>query len=178
MGVRSIGLIVLLACGLALAAGAAPATKTEAGGEGRRAFRVGQYDARAVAVAWAVSNPHAKIMADKVDEMKNAKAAGDQAKIKSLEEWGKRHQETLHRQGFSGADVSDILARVKDQVPGVAQSAGVDVLVRRADYLDPSVEVVDVTDELVKLFEPSERTLKAIAALKKQPVVDEDSIRD
>lgn len=177
MGLRWTTWIVLLVCGMAVAVGSAAAGPGP-GAERQRALRVGQYDARAVAVAWAASKPHAKIMSDKLDEMNKAKAAGDQAKIKSLEEWGRRHQHQLHRQGFSGADVSDILARVKKQLPGVAQRAGVDVLVRRADYAGPGVEVVDVTDELVKLFEPSERTLKTIADLRKQPVVDEESIRD
>ncbi len=36
--------------------------------------------------------------------------------------------------------------------------------------------VVDVTDELVMLFEPSEKTLRIVADIKKQPHLDLDTI--
>jgi hypothetical protein len=162
--------VVMLVCRWGM--GGETTSETSAKGQ----VRIGKYDPRAVAVAWAASKPHAKIMAAKMEEMKKAKAEGDQAKVKSLEAWGKRHQAKLHSQGFSGADVSDIMATVKEQLPDVAKRAGVNVVVGKLDFAGQGVEVVDVTDEVVKVFEPSERTLKMIEDLRKKPVVDEEVV--
>lgn len=51
-------------------------------------------------------------------EMQGAKAAGDQARMKELEERGQALQRKLHRQGFGSVPVDDILAHGKDRIPG------------------------------------------------------------
>jgi len=75
-------------------------------------------------------------------------------------------------QCFSTASVADILEKVKDQLPKVAQEAGVDIIVSKWEiaYSNSTSEIVDVTSHLVKLFNPDEQTLKFIEGLPKQPM--------
>ncbi len=65
---------------------------------------------------------------------------------------------------------------MKDRLPEAARKAGVDVIAWQCDYAGPNVEIVDVTDALVLLFEPSERTLKTIVELRKRPTANLDEI--
>jgi hypothetical protein len=139
-------------------------------------LRVGIYDNRAIAVAYAASkhNP----VAGKMKEHKEAKAAGDTERVKELEAWGKKHQRQLHRQGFGRVPVDDLLTCVKEKLPEVAEDGGVDVIVWQCDYSGPNVEVVDITKELVQLFDPSEKTLKTVAELKKHDPIDLDTVEE
>ena len=138
--------------------------------------RIGTYDPRAIAVAYAHSPLHQKLLASKMKEMKDAKAAGDQKKVAELEKWGESQQRLLHMQGFAGAPVNEILAEVKSQIADVAQKAHVDLIARQADWTSAGVEVFDVTDELVKLFNPNEKVWKTVRALRTQPMAKLEDI--
>jgi hypothetical protein len=144
------------------------------GDEGAKKLRVGVYDNRAIAIAYAPSkyNP----VAAKMKEYREAEEAGDAEKMKELKSWGETHQRQLHRQGFGRVPVEDLLAHVKDKIPEVAKKARVDVIVFECTYAAENVEVVDVTMELAALFEPSEKTLKILQDLKDNPPVDLDTI--
>jgi hypothetical protein len=139
-------------------------------------IRIGTYDNRAIAIAWGGSkyNP----VGQKLEEKKKAEADGDTKKVEELKEWGKAHQRQLHRQGFGKVPVDDLLAAVKDRLPEVAKKTGVVAIVWQSDFVGENVEVVDVTQELVKLFDPSERVLRWTApeALKKTAPLDLDFI--
>lgn len=136
--------------------------------------RIGVYDSRAIAIAFAPSkyNP----VKENMKKYQRAKADGDKNKVKKLEEWGKKHQRQLHRQGFSIVPVNDLLEHVKEEMEGVAKKANVDAIVRKCDFVGNNVEVVDVTDELVKLFDPSEKTWKFVRSIKDKPGVDLDEV--
>lgn len=136
--------------------------------------RVGVYDSRAIAIAYAASeyNP----VRGKVKELEQAKAAGDAKRVAELEEWGQRHQRALHRQGFSRVPVGDLLAHVRDQLPLVAQEERLDVVVSECDYVAPHAEVIDVTSALVRLYKPSKQTLRHVEEIQKRPPVDLDEI--
>jgi len=124
------------------------------------------YDPRAVAIAYAHSQFSREKLAPKMDELAKARAAKDTAKVNELETWGKDQQMRLHLQGFAGAPVDDLMAQVKEQIPAVAAAANVQSIGLRPDYTAPGVEVVDVTDDLVKLWSPDARTLKMIAGVR------------
>jgi hypothetical protein len=128
--------------------------------------RIGVYDPRAVAIVYANSAPFKQKLRAKHQELDAAKAANDQAKIKELEAWGADQQVRLHLQGFAAAPVDDLMADVKGQLPDVAAAADVQSIGLRPDFVAPGVEIVDVTDELVKLWSPDAKTLKIIAQLK------------
>ena len=75
-------------------------------------IRIGVYDSRAVAVAYAPSEWNEKRLKEKMAEMEKAKSAGEAKKIAELEAWGNDQQAKLHRQGFSTAPVDDILENI------------------------------------------------------------------
>ncbi len=140
----------------------------------RTVVRIGTYDSRAIAIAYAPSkyNP----VRQKMKAFEQAKTAGDEKQMKELEGWGQKHQRQLHRQGFSFVPVNDLLQHVAERLPEVAKTANVVSIVRACDYVDDSVQVVDITDQLVKLFDPSEKTLNNIRLIREKPPVDLDEV--
>ena len=136
--------------------------------------RVGIFDSRAVAVAYAHSDWNE--VGAKMAEMEKAKAAGDTKKIEELEVWGPAYQAKLHRQGFGTAPVHDLLKYIKNDIPKIAKEACVDIVVSKWDvvYQNPSIELVDITDEIVKPFNPSGKTLKSIRGIQTHPPVSEE----
>ena len=89
--------------------------------------RIGVYDNRAIAIAFAASkfNP----VSEQMKKYEAAKKAGDKEQMDKLEAWGKKHQRQLHRQGFGRVPVNDLLAHVKDQLPEVAKRNRVQAIV-------------------------------------------------
>jgi hypothetical protein len=157
-----VGLTILAVCAMFLASQPTP-----------KKFRVGTFDSRAIAIAYARSELHAPDMKNLRAKYEKAKAEKDEKTIKECEAEGPAQQQILHQQGFSIASVADILEKVKADLPKVAQETGVDLIVSKWEvaHAEPSIEIVDVTANLVKLFKPDERTLKILEELSKQPPV-------
>jgi hypothetical protein len=131
--------------------------------------RIGTYDSRAVAIAYGRSKAFLTRVNELREQHKRATGAGDQKAADRLAQEAQALQLRIHLQGFSNAPVDDILAKVSDRLPQLAQRRGVAAVVSSADYRDDArVEVVDVTDDLTALFEPDEQTQKVIADLKRQ----------
>jgi hypothetical protein len=126
--------------------------------------RLGTYDGRALAVAFAPLNKGR--LAELLKEAKEAQDAGDAKKLEELRVKGSALQIVRHLQAFGNAPVDDILQHVSDQLPDVAQKAGVCAIVQHLDFRDSTVETVDVTDQLVALFDPDERTLTLIQGVR------------
>jgi hypothetical protein len=161
-------LSALLALGACAALGGGPAGEGAANDE---KVRIGTYDSRAIAIAYAHSrfNP----VKEKWAAYEKAKAAGDREKIKELEAWGQEHQRQLHFQGFSRVPVDDLLAPVKDGVAKLARERQLAAITMSCDFTGGQVELVDVTEDLVKLYDPSEKTLKTargVRAVKPVPL--------
>lgn len=154
--------------GLTVAAGspswAARATPETA----RSAVRIGTYDSRAIGLAFGRSPEVAEELRALRTEHQKAKASGDTAQMTELEKKGVSRQIRMHLQVFSNAPVEDAMDAIRDQLPDVAARTGVVGIVSILEYHDATVEAVDVTDELVKLFHPSEQTIKIIAECRKQ----------
>jgi hypothetical protein len=72
--------------------------------------------------------------------------------------------------------VNDILALVREKLPGVANKAGLEAIAMQCDFALPGVETVDVTDELVLMFDPSEKTLATVKELRKNAPIDLDEL--
>lgn len=157
----------LLVSGSMRLASSAGATETES--DARQAtIRVGTYDSRAIAIAFGRSDIAARQIAELRQKYADAKAAGDEKLEKELNEQGRARQVRMHLQAFSNAPVQDALDAVRDELSLVARDAGVVLITSAADFHDPSVELVDVTDELVHLFAPTDDTLRIIADCRKQ----------
>ena len=137
--------------------------------------RIGIYDSRAIAVAFVGSEPFNEYMADLKAKHDVAEAAGDAQRIAELEGEAAALQAQLHRQGFSTAPVDDILEHIKDQLPGIAEKAGVDRLVSKwdADALSrwERGEQVDVTMLLAAALKPNAKQLKSAQEIQKHPPV-------
>lgn len=146
----------------ALALFALPQSTGRTLGEGK--IRIGVYDTRAIAIAWAASeyNPIKQNMAT----LAAAKKAGDLRKIKELEAWFPAEQRLLHFQGFGRVPVGDLLLPVRKEVERLAQQKGIAAIAMECDYTAPNVEVVDVTEALVELYKPSDRTRQVVRSLR------------
>jgi hypothetical protein len=136
--------------------------------EAPKKVRIGVFDSRAVAVAYAPSKIHSDYMRGLKARYEKAKESGDEQQIKQIESEAEGQQALLHRQGFSTGSVGNILKHVKDRMPAVAHERNVDLIVSKWEvvHAGESVELVDVTPQIVELFDPSERTLKIVAQLK------------
>jgi hypothetical protein len=132
--------------------------------------RLGVFDSRAVAVAYTHSKYCQELLAPLREEFEKAKKEGNKDKEKELEAKGQAHQEELHRQGFGTASVANLLAHIQDQIPGIAEKAGVDWIVSRWDLVweRKGVETVDVTEALIQPFQPTESVLNMVRDLMKK----------
>jgi hypothetical protein len=136
----------------------------------KETLRVGTFDSRAVAVAYAGSEKFDQYLGSMREKYDKAKEEGNEKVIKELEAWGPASQQVMHQQVFSIASVAEYLEKVKAELPKIAEEAGVDVIMSKWEiaYKNPSIEIVDVTSHLVKLFNPDEKTLETIETIPKQ----------
>ena len=140
---------------------------TDSAGAGN-GVRIGVYDSRAIAVAYIRSDLSAAKLNDLLRERSEAEKRGDAARVAELNELGESLQIRRHLQGFSAAPVDDILDVVRDRLPEVAKEQNIAIITREADYHDGTVELIDITDALVKLFDPDQQTLKMIRELRQR----------
>src|ERR1035437_10096947 len=167
--------IVSSAVALCVMAGAATFAQSK-----ENTVRVGVYDSRAIAVAYGNSAEFRKSLEAVTADYKQAKAAKDDKRVKEIDAQMKAGQRRSHEQGFSTGSVANIMAKIKDSLPGVAKKAGVDVIVSKweVNYQSPGVKVVDVTDDLVALFHVSEKGLEWAKGIKTQQPVPLEQITD
>jgi hypothetical protein len=136
--------------------------------------RIGVYDSRAIAVS--SRDTFLKNQTDNlIKERDQARARGDTKKISALEKRGANLQTLRHLQAFSNGPVDDIIAFIVDEMPAIAKNADVIAITSTTDFHADNVELVDITDEIVKAFHPKEATLKIVSELRKQkplPLVD------
>ena len=167
--------IVSSAVALCVMAGAAAFGQSK-----ENTLRIGVYDSRAVAVAYGNSAEFRKSLDAVTADHKKAKDAKDDKRVKEIETQMKAKQRRAHEQGFSTGSVADIMAKIKDSLPGVAKKTGVDVIVSKweVNYQSPGIKVVDVTDDLVSLFHVSAKGLEWAKGIKAQPPVPIEQITD
>ena len=165
--------LVLVAATLTVCVGPATAEKAT-----KPSMKIGVYDSRGIAIAYARSAEFGESMARLRADYEQAKAKGDSAQVKQLGQEGLWMQVRLHQRGFSTAGVGDLLVKVAGALPGVAREAGVVLIVSKWEmpYQDASVEVVDVTLPIARLFKPDEQTLKILGELKDQKPVPFDEV--
>jgi hypothetical protein len=163
---KSLIVSIVAVCLIAAARGAdAPPAKGLA--QPRGGVRIGVYDSRAIAIAAVRSSGVGDEMKAMMKEAADAKAAGDEARVARLAARGKAKQLLLHLQGFSNAPVDEYLDKHREALPGIARAAGVIAILPKADYHDPAVEVVDVTEALLELFAPKDQSQQMAQELRK-----------
>lgn len=142
------------------------------------AIRIGTYDSRAIAVAYARSGIPARVSAQLAAERDRARAAGDEKRARELEARGKAQQTRLHEQGFSTGSVAELMEQIRPGIPAVARAAGVALVVSKWEvvYKDPAVEYVDVTMPLVRAFSTDPRVLTLVEELMKHDPIPIDQL--
>ena len=147
--------------------------------------RIGVYDSRAVAIAFAGSDAHKKSMAPLFEEHKKATAAGDTQRVKKLEAEGKARQKKAHEQAFSTAPVDDILEHIKGQLPGIKEAAGLRANAELISKWDKkalarhkSAEQIDVTAALIDAFHPNEKQRRSATEIQQRKPIAPKLIKD
>ena len=128
-------------------------------------LRVGVYDNRGILMAWFASKYN--VVEGQQREYALAKQAGDEKRMKKVVKF----QQRLHFMGFGRAPVSELLKPIEDQLPALAKALGVDVIAFECNYFGDNVELVDITLDLTKLYDPSPETMKGVREIMAQDPV-------
>jgi hypothetical protein len=134
----------------------------------RQELRVGTFDSRAVALAYYRSPDGLDRMKPEWDQqLRDAEAAGDTARVEELKLFMPSFQHLLHQQVFSTGSICNVLREIEADLPGIAAEADVYLIVSRWElpYSAPDVELIDVTPNLVALFELDEETAGFVAQI-------------
>ena len=173
---RSVLFAVLFGTALALPSDAAAQESPD------ESLRIGTFDSRAVALAYYRSpGVLGEMMGDMKTRHKEALAAGDTTKAEELELKGKSLQHLMHQQVFSTGSICNLLPKFEAKLDRVAADAGLIAIVSKWElpYATPGLQIVDVTDEVVALFEPDEEVTTMLAQMREQdPVPLEDMLFD
>jgi len=142
-------------------------------------LRVGTFDSRLVAIAYARSEMFQRRVAKLHADHKEAKAAGNEKRVKQLETAGPALQELIEKQSYSTWPVDDILQTIKGKMPEIAKQANVDVVVSKWNvvFQRKGVDLVDVTDLMVKPFNPTEETRKILDSIRKKEPLPIDTLK-
>jgi len=140
--------------------------------------RIGTFDSRAVAIAFFRSAEFQESFRDLMTEFEEAKASGDEWRVRELEAYGPAMQHRMHQQGFSTGSVMEIMENISDALPEIAREAGVSVIVSKWEvtYESSAADLVDLTPQLVALFDPSEQTLMIVESYKALAPVPMDQL--
>jgi hypothetical protein len=148
-------------------------------GAAEMGVRVGTFDSRGVALAYGRS-ARPDCMLARVAKLRRdheqAKAEGDEKRVKQLELEGPALQERIHKQVFSGAPIDEILSLIEDDLPQIAEAANVELIVEGVLYSESGIERVDVTLEMCAPFEPDAQTLDMIKQIVATPPLDESEL--
>ncbi len=134
---------------------------------------IGIFDSRCIALAYYRSEEFLVEIDELKAEYETALQAGDEERAEELSVLGSEQQQLAYEQTFSTGDIDEIISMIWSELPGVAEKAGVDIIVNSWDiiYKDETVQFVDVTDLLVEFFNPTEEVLETIEEIKATPAV-------
>jgi hypothetical protein len=127
-------------------------------------IRVGTYDSRYAALAFYRADNAKNFMMNLNQELNKARESGDKNKIKELEAKGPAFQNLMHQQVFGNLSIPNVMATIKDQLPAIAQKAGVTMIVSKWEiqYSESGIEQVDLTMQILDLFHIDDATRKMI----------------
>jgi len=112
---------------------------------------VGVFDRAAVLIAYYGSTFNEAEISALVRRRDEAAARGDATRVKELEAQGVAHQEHAHRQLAGRAPMDNIAETLRDELPDLAQRAGVSRIVP-SDARPAAAPTVDVTERIVALL--------------------------
>ncbi|MCD4846905.1 MAG: hypothetical protein K8R76_01795 [Candidatus Aegiribacteria sp.] len=141
---------------------------------------IGTFDSRCVAVAYYRSEEFLAKVVELKAEYEAALQSGNTERADELGILGPEQQQLAHEQVFSTGDIDEIIWMIWSELPAVAEETGVDVIVSTWDiiYRDEMMHFVDVTDQMVMFFNPSEETLGIIESMKGVPAIPQQFLQD
>jgi hypothetical protein len=168
---------------LAMAVGAAwlGASSLLAADAGGAAPRVGVYDSRVVAYAHFSTSASQRTLNDAMRSAKEAKAAGDTQKFEKLRAALREQQDRIHLQVFSTAPIDEVLTEMSQRVAEVKKTARVTLLVSQWDTKSleqhQGAAQVDVTDDLLREFQLSDKQQQVVQDLRNKPPLPLDEAK-
>ena len=134
------------------------------GAEPPSTLRVGTFDSRFVALAYYRSEHGMNPARALQEELQEAREAKHKKRLRELESKGSALQNLMHQQVFGNLSIPNVLKTVSDSLPAVATNAGVSLLVSKWEiqYSTSEIELVDLTPQLVELFDVDEATRRII----------------
>ncbi|MEI6899403.1 MAG: hypothetical protein WCL00_05965 [Bacteroidota bacterium] len=136
-------------------------------------IKIGVYDSRAVVFAYSRSHYFKEHLQKFAKQSDSAEKAKDTVRVKEFSMQAMSYQHLLHQMIFSTGSVHEIMDLIKDQLPELAKKEGVSLIMSKYEvsWKDPSIEVVDLTDQVSMLFKPSDDYKKmAVEISKNAPV--------
>ena len=134
---------------------------------------IGVFDSRCIAFVYYQTEEFMTEINQMKADYETALQEGDSVLAEELALLGPQMQQQAHEQVFSTGDIDEIISIIWSELPGVAEEAGVDIIVNSWDiiYKDETVQFVDVTGLMVEFFNPTEEALEMIEEIKATPAV-------
>jgi len=132
--------------------------------------RIGIYEPRALALAYWRSDAGLKQIHDAVNQAQVAKQNGcPMIQLQALEGNCQALQDHMMAQAFGGAPIDDVLAKLQNVLPKVAQKNDIVAIVPQVTFKGENVEAVDVTGDLAAPFKPNDQTYRMMCDLSRRP---------
>ena len=131
-------------------------------------LRIGVFDSRCVAVAYGRSADFMKLRDSIETVYSKAKEDSNKQIIEEIEQFKPTMQVLLHQQVFSNGSIINILGKLKDKLSTFAKDNNLNMILSKWEiiFTDDSAELIDITDQLVAIFNPDEATNKIIKDIK------------
>ena len=136
-------------------------------------LKIGTYDSRIVTFAWSRTDLLKQHMMKIGQQTDSSRKANDTARIKEISVEAMSYQHLLHQMVFSTGSVASIMTIIKDKLPELAKKEGVSIIVSKweLNYNDPSIQGIDLTNQVAALFQPKENIDKMAADIAGQAPV-------
>lgn len=116
--------------------------------------RIGVFKRTDLLIAFYKSVAWDQHLKDLMKQRDQAREKGDKKKVKQIEQQGAKSQQLAHQQLAGQAPLSNIFAQIEKKLPEVCEESGVCAIVEKPIYSKKHVELVDITERLVKLLPP------------------------
>lgn len=141
-------------------------------------LKIGTYDSRAVTYAYVSSDMYLEQQQIIGRQRSEILRTNDTVKWKETMSEICTEQYLLHQRFFAIGSAASILRKVEKQMPGIARSAGVNLIVSKWEltWQDSDVVIVDLTDSIAQLFISLDKLDATYDEIKKMEAVDVDEI--
>ncbi len=126
--------------------------------------RIGVYDSRALAVAFAGSKAFEDELKPLMASYRSAESAGNKDEMAKADAKIKDIQARLHKQAFQGSAVDEIVATIPDALRSITEREHLQAIVAKSDKATlerySNAAQVDVSMELIEALHPNTRQLE------------------